>query len=115
MTPDIPKRNFEPGQPLCINRKIHNSEIKARQAAFVDRFAQGCNGALVSSQEAALTPIEHPYVIRGMKFTAAVNLCWQTARRWPHIIGLQHSKGVHPPLGVESEGRHANIRQNFNW
>jgi hypothetical protein len=85
MTPDIPKRNFKPGQPLCINRKIHNSEIKARQAAFVDRFAEGCNGALVSSQEAALTPIEHPYVIRGMKFTAVVNVCWQTGRTFYYI------------------------------
>ena len=85
MTPDIPKRDFEPGQPLCINRKIHNSEIKVRQAAFVDRFAQGCNGAMVSSQEAALAPIEHPYVIRGMKFTAAVNLCWQTGRTFYYI------------------------------
>lgn len=85
MTPDISKQNFEPGQPLCINRKIHSSEIKARQAAFVDRFAKGCNGALVSSQEAALTPIEHPYVIRGMKFTAVVNLCWQTGRTFYYI------------------------------
>ena len=85
MTPDIPKRDFKPGQVLCINRKIHDSEIKARQAAFVDRFAQGCDGALVSSQEAALTPIEHPYGIRGMKFTAMVNQCWQTGRTFYYI------------------------------
>jgi hypothetical protein len=85
MTLDIPKRNFKPGQVLCINRKIHDSEIKVRQAAFVDRFAQGCDGALVSSQEAALTPIEHPYGIRGMKFTAMVNQCWQTGRTFYYI------------------------------
>jgi hypothetical protein len=85
MTPDIPKRDFKPGQVLCINRKIHDSEIKVRQSAFVDRFAEGCDGALVSSQEAVLTPVEHPFGIRGMKFTAVVNQCWQTGRTFYYI------------------------------
>jgi len=85
MTPDIPKRDFKPGQVLCINRKIHDSEIKVRQSAFVDRFAEGCDGALVSSQEALLTPVEHPFGIRGMKFTAVVNQCWQTGRTFYYI------------------------------
>jgi hypothetical protein len=85
MTPDISKRDFKPGQVLCINRKIHDSEIKVRQSAFVDRFAQGCDGALVSSQEAVLTPVEHPFGIRGMKFTAIVNQCWQTGRTFYYI------------------------------
>ena len=85
MTPDIPKRDFKPGQVLCINRKIHDSEIKVRQSAFVDRFAEGCGGALVSSQEALLTPVEHPFGIRGMKFTVVVNQCWQTGRTFYYI------------------------------
>jgi hypothetical protein len=80
MTPDIPLRDFKPGQVLCINRKIHDSEVKARQSAFVDRFAQGCDGAVVSFQEACNYPVDHPWYIRGMKFTMAINHCWQTGR-----------------------------------
>lgn len=80
MTPDIPSRDFKPGQVLCINRKIHDSEVKVRQSAFVDRFALGCDGAVVSFQEACNYPVDHPWHIRGMKFTGAINHCWQTGR-----------------------------------
>jgi hypothetical protein len=82
---DIRLLQLQPGQPICINRKIHDSEVKARQAAFVDRFSQGCNGRLTSYQEALLHPIDHPWCIRGMKFTSAVNHCWQTGRTFYYI------------------------------
>jgi hypothetical protein len=80
MTPNIPHRPLNPDTVLCINRKMHDQEVKDRQAAFVDRFAQGCNGVLVSYQEAQLYPATNPWHIRGMKFTAAVQNCWRDQR-----------------------------------
>ena len=70
---------------LCINRKLHNQPVKARQAAFVDRFLNGAIRAgqpshLVSFHEALQYPVTNPWYIRGMKFTAGVNDCWRTGR-----------------------------------
>ena len=85
MTLDIPLQQVSPDQVLCIDRKLHNSEIKARQAAFVNRFREGCNGVMVSYHEAQLYPTTNPWCIRGMKFTAAVNECWRTDRTFYYI------------------------------
>lgn len=85
MRTDIPLRPVAPGQILCINRKVHDSPVKDRQAAFVNRFAQGSNGILASYEEASLYPLDHPWCIRGMKFTAAVNQCWNTGRTFYYI------------------------------
>jgi hypothetical protein len=85
MTLDIPLQQVSPDQVLCIDRKLHNSEIKARQAAFVNRFREGCNGVMVSYHEAQLYPTTNPWCIRGMKFTAAVNECWRTDRKFYYI------------------------------
>ena len=70
---------------LCINRKLHDQLVKPRQAAFVDRFLKGAEATgqashLVSYHEAIQYPITNPWYIRGMKFTAAVNDCWQNNR-----------------------------------
>jgi hypothetical protein len=92
---DIPRRKFAPGQVLCINRKMHDQPVKPRQAAFVDRFAQGCNGAMVSAQESNLY-LDHPLCIRGMKFTGAVQKAWKENRTFYYIdngyFGNQTSK-----------------------
>jgi len=77
--------HIEPTDLLCINRKIHDQPIKARQAAFVDRFHQGAIAAgqishLVSYQEAREYPVSNPWHIRGMKFTAGINDCWRDGR-----------------------------------
>jgi hypothetical protein len=85
MTPDITLRNLSAMQPLCIDRKIHDHPVQERQAAFVNRFSTGCNGALVSLQEARLYPVTHPWVIRGMKFTNAVQECWTSGRTLYYI------------------------------
>lgn len=85
MRTDIPLRAVAPGQVLCINRKVHDSPVKERQAAFVDRFSKGCNGLLASYEEARLYPVDHAWCIRGMKFTAAVNECWDTGRTFYYI------------------------------
>ena len=83
---DIPTRpEIEPTDLLCINRKLHDQPVKARQAAFIDRFLAGAQAAgqpshLVSFQEAMQYPITNPWYIRGMKFTAGVNNCWNTGR-----------------------------------
>jgi hypothetical protein len=86
MKQNIEYKNYPPGTVLCIDRKIHNSEVKARQAAFVDRFAKGCNGALVSHGEAREYPPErNPWCIRGMKFTEAVRECFKNNRTFYYI------------------------------
>lgn len=83
---DIPVRpEIAPTDLLVINRKLHDQPVKARQAAFVDRFMSGAIVAgqpshLVSYHEALRYPITNPWHIRGMKFTAGVNDCWQRGR-----------------------------------
>jgi len=47
--------------------------------------------------------------------STASHFCRQTTRRWPHSFGLQHSKGVHAPLGVAPPRWHADVRQDFDW
>lgn len=82
---EIPQPKVLPGQVVCINTKIYGSEVKARQSAFVDRFATGCNGVTMSAQEATLTPLDNPFCIRGMKFTGAVQQCWNNGRTFYYI------------------------------
>jgi hypothetical protein len=83
---DIPVRTeIRPTDLLCINRKMHDQPVKARQAAFVDRFLAGAKAAgqpshLVSYHEAMRYPVTNPWCIRGMKFTAGVNDCWRNGR-----------------------------------
>lgn len=72
-------------QVLCIDRKFTVDTPKDRQAAFVNRFREGCDGRIVSVQEAYVSPIEHPWCIRGMKFTAAVDRAWREGRTFYYI------------------------------
>lgn len=88
---DIPIRpEIGPTDLLCINRKIHDQPVKARQAAFVDRFMAGAvtsghSSHLVSYHEAMQYPVTNPWHIRGMKFTAGVNDCWRDGRTFYYI------------------------------
>ena len=50
----IPLQQLRTGQVLCLDRKIHANPVQDRQAAFVNTFGQGCDGAMVSYQEALL-------------------------------------------------------------
>ena len=68
----IPYPEATPDQVLCIDRKIHDQPVKERQAAFVNRFRDGCDGVLVSAQQASLPNVNNPLCIRGMKFQTAV-------------------------------------------
>jgi hypothetical protein len=70
---------------LCIDRKITESPVKDRQAAFVNRFAEGSGGVCVSYQQALEYPTTNPWCIRGMKFTAGVQQCWNTGRTFYYI------------------------------
>jgi len=72
-------------QLLCIDRKREDQESKARQLAFVQRFASGTNGIVVSGEKANQYPVSHPWLIRGMKFTTAVQECWRTERTFFYI------------------------------
>lgn len=88
---DIPARpDIQTTDLLCINRKMHDQGVKPRQAAFVDRFMKGAIAAgqhshLVSYHEALQYPTSNPWLIRGMKFTAAVNDCWVKGRDFYYI------------------------------
>lgn len=70
---------------LCLDRKGPDIALDPRQAAFVHRFAQGCNGTLISAAEAWEAPIEWPWVIRGMKFGKCVQHAMQTGRDFYYI------------------------------
>lgn len=86
---------------LCINRKIHAEPAVDRQSVFVEKFCAGAvqagqSGHMVSYQEALEYPVTNPWHIRGMKFTAGVNLCWQSGRTFYYTdngyFGNQHAK-----------------------
>ena len=70
---------------LCIDRKSPGMEVKARQAAFVNRFAEGCNGQLISAVEAFEYPVDYPIVVRGMKFTSWVKMAMAQGRDFYYI------------------------------
>lgn len=69
----------------CIDRKADHMEVQDRQAAFTHRFAQGCNGVNVSLESARLRPVTDPWCLRGMKFSAAIQECWETNRTLYYI------------------------------
>lgn len=70
---------------LCIDRKAPGMETKDRQLAFIDRFANGCNGKIVSAKEAFEYPPEYPICVRGMKFTAWVKQAMAQGRDYYYI------------------------------
>ncbi len=78
-------QQIEPTTLVCIDRKITQSPVKARQAAFVDRFAMGANGVCVSYEQALEYPLTNPWCIRGMKFTTGVQHCWSNGRPFYYI------------------------------
>jgi len=93
---EIPLPTVEPDRVLCIDRKIHDRPVEERQAAFVNRFREGCNGVLVSSQQVFLPGVNNPLCIRGMKFQSVVQKCWALDRTFYYIdngyIGNHFSK-----------------------
>jgi hypothetical protein len=72
-------------QVLCIDRKGPDYPVKERQAAFVNRFATGCNGTITSLVEARRAPLSNPWCIRGMKFALAVAECIDSGRTLYYI------------------------------
>lgn len=74
-----------PSRVLCIDRKIQAVPAKARQTAFIERFARGCNGEIVSAEQALTTPTSDAWCIRGMKFTGLVQTAWQQGRTFYYI------------------------------
>jgi hypothetical protein len=85
-SPSIANKECEMQTPiLCLDRKAPSIALDHRQAAFIHRFAQGCNGTLISAAEAWDTPIEWPWVIRGMKFGRCVQQAMQTGRVFYYI------------------------------
>ena len=81
----VPDRTVSPDQVLCLDRKMDNYPVKARQAVFAEHFARGCGGITMSSQEAWHLPESHPWCIRGMKLGKSVNYCWDTGRTFYYI------------------------------
>jgi len=81
----VPDRTTSPDQVLCLDRKMENYPVKARQAVFAEHFARGCGGITMSSQEAWHLPESHPWCIRGMKLGKSVNYCWDTGRTFYYI------------------------------
>lgn len=70
---------------LCINRKAPDMEVKDRQSAFINRFAEGCDGKIMSAVEAFEYPVEYPICVRGMKFTSWVKMAMTQGRDFYYI------------------------------
>lgn len=77
--------NLKPGQVICINRRSDDHPVKPRQLVFVETFAKGCNGILMSAQQAKLADASHAWCIRGMKFTETIQWAWQNNRTFYYI------------------------------
>jgi len=88
--------NYQPNQVLCIDRKAPHSLVDPRQSAFVNRFANGCNGVITSLVEARHAPLTNPWCIRGMKYALSVAECIDSDRTLYYIdngyFGNQHKK-----------------------
>jgi hypothetical protein len=54
-------------------------------------------------------------IFRNSSRSTAPDLCRKAARGWPHLIRLQHPKGVHFALGPASPRRNADLRQDPDW
>ena len=81
MKPDIvPDRTAYATQVLCIDRKLDCHPTDRRQNIFAKSFSKGCDGIVMSSQEAWHLPSSHPWYIRGMKLTKSVKYCRDTGR-----------------------------------
>lgn len=70
-------------QILCVNRKFDHEPVKARQAAFIDRLAQGSGGRTVSWQTAQ--HLEDPVIIRGLTFRTAIKEMMQAGRLYYYV------------------------------
>lgn len=55
---------------LCVNRKFDHEPVKRRQAAFIDRLAEGTGGRTVSWETAQ--HLNDPVIIRGLTFRTAI-------------------------------------------
>lgn len=77
--------NLKPGQVICINRRYDDHPVKPRQLVFVETFAKGCDGVLMSAQQAKLVDANHAWCIRGMKFTETIQWAWQNHRTFYYI------------------------------
>lgn len=86
MKPEIIlNRTAYPTQVLCIDRKLDYHPSDRRQGVFAKSFSKGCDGIVMSSQEAWHLPASHPWCIRGMKLTKSVKYCWATGRTFYYI------------------------------
>lgn len=68
---------------LCVNRKFDDEPVKARQAAFIDRLAQGAGGRTVSWQTAQ--HLTDPVIIRGLTFRTAIKEMMQQGRLYYYV------------------------------
>lgn len=68
---------------LCVNRKFDDEPVKARQAAFIDRLAQGSGGRTVSWQTAQY--LADPVIIRGLTFRTAIKEMMQQGRLYYYV------------------------------
>ena len=70
-------------QILCVNRKFDDEPVKARQAAFIDRLAQGSGGRTVSWQTAQY--LTDPVIIRGLTFRTAIKEMIEQGRLYYYV------------------------------
>ena len=68
---------------LCVNRKFDDEPVKARQAAFIDRLAQGSGGRTVSWQTAQY--LTDPVIIRGLTFRTAIKEMIEQGRLYYYV------------------------------
>ena len=68
---------------LCVNRKFDDEPVKQRQAAFIDRLAEGSGGRTVSWETAK--HLSDPVIIRGLTFRTAIKEMISQGRRYYYV------------------------------
>ena len=68
---------------LCVNRKFDDEPVKRRQAAFIDRLAEGSGGRTVSWETAK--HLSDPVIIRGLTFRTAIKEMISQGRRYYYV------------------------------
>lgn len=68
---------------ICVNRKFDHDEVKPRQSAFIDRLAMGCQGTIMSWQQAQ--HLTDPVIIRGLTFRTAIKEMIRQSRDFYYV------------------------------
>lgn len=70
---------------LCVHSKFSEPPENLVKYEHIRNFALGCNGKLVSHQDAKKAALDDTWAFRGTKYMKDVRECWETGREFYYI------------------------------